>query len=252
MEGKIINHNTIKGEDGNYYKFETSDFKDADDLSEIVVTFTPNRPNATDIKISIAIDEVANSISPNKLKSIKSKAYLVATAQILVFAIPAIRNVFGIVKLVLEYMLIKEIKTQTKSHKILYNWVVSLIITLLLTVVVVVSTVIELTIKEIFSSNFSKILQVEKFFVYVTGTISLIYLYRYYKELAYVTQKNGFKWIFWIYVVSIYSVIYSQKIYMILSVIYAILYIYLWVKVGNLIPSSNKFDGKKSKFKIKI
>lgn len=256
MNGKIINGKSIEGEDGNLYNFEISQLdgaKESDDLSGIVVTFTPNGLNATDIKIAGAIDGVvslekaSNTNSP--IKSIKTKAYAGMIAGVLT-VIPLIGWIFGIAMIVITYIMVKEIKLQTSSQKILYNWVMSMVIVLIAVIGILIIIALVFVSENVLWQTFMGIvLLIGLGLLFVALIIGLIYEYRYYKELSYVTQRDEFKWIFWLYVAYIFANIFIQILALVIALVCAALYIYAWVKTTSLIQSSNEFDGKKSKIK---
>ena len=211
MQGKILADGLISGNDGIRYTYTASDLKNAQgkSLNAIIgseVDFEGKDGKASDIYITKQAFDIQHRLFDGDLQSVKFKVYAAAACYLLMF-IPLIGFLFLILAIVLQFLVIMSVNKGSQSTSLLKNYLISIVIPFVGGIIIAVSVSLSVggNIFSLYSSggnigSMNYVFGALGVFGVIVGIIVAlswwVFMYRYYKELSYITNDRLFFYAF--------------------------------------------------------
>lgn len=210
MQGKILADGLISGNDGNRYTYTASDLKNAQgkSINAIIgseVDFEGKDGKASEIYITKQAFDLQHRLFDGDLQSVKFKVYAAAGCCLLAL-IPFVGIVFLLLTIVLLFLVVVSVKKGSQSTTLLKNFILSIIIPFVGGIIIAIVTAISM------AGNAFTLLKTGEIGVMnaVFGGVGIIgiivgiivilscwvFMYRYYKELSYITNDRLFFYAF--------------------------------------------------------
>lgn len=210
MQGKILADGLISGSDGNRYTYTTGDLKNAQGKSihSIIgseVDFEGLEGKASNIYITQTSFNIDDKLFSGDLQSIKIKAYIAIICPILAL-IPILGFIFPFVAIALQILVIIGLNKGAQSTTLLKTYIISIIIPVVGSLIIFISVwgSIGVNALSIYSSggisDINYIISGIGVFGVIFGILVALswwfFMYRYYKELSYITNEPFFMYAF--------------------------------------------------------
>lgn len=213
MKGKILNKCVISGDDGNRYNFNVADVKNLGgeniaNLFQAQVDFVADGEVAKEIYITSRHLNFrpADFMKDVSVSGIKMKAYIAIISRFLV-AIPFIGLIFSIIGLALQVMIILALQRASGSKTLFKNIIIAICCAVaagLTTAFVIFGSI---GLSAVASGRADAVLSSIGFFGVVGAIFALAFIFgglyfsfKYYRELAYITQQKLFLYTFYTYI----------------------------------------------------
>lgn len=235
MRGKILADGVISGDDGNRYTYEIAELKNNHNVSAgSEVDFQIKDNKAIDIYVIKQQSTGLNmSFLSNDLMGLKTKVFVMFGCFLLTFAPQPVGIIFAVAGLVLYILIVLTLTEISQSTTLMKNWIISIVV-YCIGVAIVWLCVRGATMSIFFgSSRLSQEAIVGIVFGYIIVSASVIYAYRYYKEIAYITNEPYFMQYFWCWIIGTLTA-FIPFIGAIILFIAGICYIVAWVKVKEI------------------
>ena len=211
MQGKILADGLISGNDGQRYTYTASDLKNAQgkSVNAIIgseVDFNGVDGKASDIYITKQSFDLQHRLFDGDLQGIKFKVYAAAGCCLLAL-IPFIGIAFLLLAIVLLFLVVVSVKKGSQSTTLLKNFILSIIIPFVGGIIIAIVTAISMAGNALAIYKTGGEIGVMNACFGGVGIIGIIigrivilscwvFMYRYYKELTYITNDNLFFYAF--------------------------------------------------------
>lgn len=210
MQGKVLADGLIAGNDGNRYTYTASDLKNAQgkSVNAIIgseVDFNGADGKASDIYITKQSFDLQHRLFDGDLQSVKFKVYAAAGCCLLAL-IPFVGVAFLLLAIVLLLLVVVSVQKGSQSTTLLKNFVLSIIIPFVGGIIITIVTAVSMAgnALAIYQTGDVGVMNAVFGGVGVVGIIigiivmlsCWVFMYRYYKELTYITNDNLFFYAF--------------------------------------------------------
>ena len=204
MQGKILADGLIGGNDGNRYTYTASDLKNAQgkSINAIIgseVDFEGKDGKASEIYITKQAFDLQHRLFDGDLQSVKFKVYAAAGCCLLAL-IPFVGILLTIVLL---FLVVVSVKKGSQSTTLLKNFILSIIIPFVGGIIIAIVTAISMAGNAFALYKTGEIGVMNAVFGgigIIVGIIVIlscwVFMYRYYKELSYITNDKLFFYAF--------------------------------------------------------
>ena len=210
MQGKILADGLIGGNDGNRYTYTASDLKNAQgkSINAIIgseVDFVGKDGKASEIYITKQAFDLQHRLFDGDLQSVKFKVYAAAGCYLL-FWIPFVNIVAILLAIVLQFLVIMSVNKGSKSTTLLKNYIIALLIPFVGGIIITISLLGTVGGNVYYSYSGGGIGDIN-YIISGIGVFGVIFgilvalswwffMYRYYKELTYITNDKLFFYAF--------------------------------------------------------
>lgn len=255
MQGKILAEGLISGEDGHRYTFTASDLKNAQGKSGDVlvgceVDFEGKDDKAIEIYITkqaFNADDLKQKLFSSDLEGIKLKAYAMIACSLLSF-IPFVGFLFTIAAFVLAILITIALQKTSQSTTLLKNFILMIVVAIIGFLIFMFAGFVGfgVTYFAMFAPAAGGIPEsvneglINALGVSVIGIITFlliciaccIFLYRYYKELAYITNEPFFMYSFWCVIIGTLTMFIFIGFF--IEIVGLVLYVLAWVRTKEI------------------